>query len=145
MAYYYNQFGQPYFVPDVGQQHPTTPINTSRSFISGRLVNDVSEITPQEVPMDMSVSLFPKSDYSCIYAKCWDRNGGIKTFKFVPEQPAEEKKVDSPNDIYAKIDERLSAIEKMLKRTENTKTKRKYVEEDRDVQSSAVRFTDDGK
>lgn len=124
MAYYYNQFGQPYFIPDMGQQNSVTPINAARpSFISGRIVNDVSEITPQEVPMDMSVSLFPKSDYSCIYAKCWDRNGGIRTFTFVPEKEQDEK-TDPIEKLYSKLDERLSAIENAIRKNENGKTKR---------------------
>lgn len=55
--------------------------------IPGRLVNNLDEITPQEVPMDGSVSLFPQADYSAIYAKTWTKDGTIATVKFIPEQP----------------------------------------------------------
>ena len=58
--------------------------------IPGRLVNNLDEITPQEVPMDGSVSLFPQADYSAIYAKTWTKDGTIATVKFIPEQPQME-------------------------------------------------------
>ena len=53
--------------------------------IPGRLVNNLDEITPQEVPMDGSVSLFPQNDYSAIYAKTWTKDGTIATVKYVPQ------------------------------------------------------------
>src|SRR5690625_4963374 len=63
-------------------QRPSVP-----SVLPGRQVANSDEITPQEVPMDGSVSLFPQQDYSCIYAKTWTKEGTIATLKFVPEQP----------------------------------------------------------
>ena len=45
--------------------------------IPGRLVNNLDEITPQEVPMDGSVSLFPTNDFSAIYAKTWTKDDTI--------------------------------------------------------------------
>lgn len=45
-------------------QRPSVP-----SMLPGRQVANADEITPQEVPMDGSVSLFPQQDYSAIYAK----------------------------------------------------------------------------
>lgn len=56
------------------------------AMIPGRLVANADEITPQEVPMDGSVSLFPQNDYSAIYAKTWTKDGTIATMKFIPEQ-----------------------------------------------------------
>lgn len=58
--------------------------------IPGRAVKNLDEITPQEVPMDGSVSLFPQNDYSAIYAKTWTKDGTIATVKFVPEKPQME-------------------------------------------------------
>lgn len=62
-------------------QRPSMP-----AMIPGRLVANADEITPQEVPMDGSVSLFPQNDYSAIYAKTWTKDGTIATMKFIPEQ-----------------------------------------------------------
>lgn len=84
-------------------QRPSMP-----AMIPGRLVANADEITPQEVPMDGSVSLFPQNDYSCIYAKTWTKEGTIATLKFVPEQPQNSDKQKSP------LEERLDRIEKQL-------------------------------
>ena len=83
--------------------------------IPGRLVNNLDEITPQEVPMDGSVSLFPQNDYSAIYAKTWTKDGTIATVKFIPEQPQNAAPQKSP------IEERL---EKML--SNRSKPKKPY-------------------
>ena len=52
--------------------------------VNGRVVSSENDITPNDVPMDNTVSLFPTDDYSCIFAKQWTRDGKIKTTKFVP-------------------------------------------------------------
>lgn len=86
-----------YYAPQTGgymagNQASNLYQNQSSRFqsIPGRLVNNLDEITPQEVPMDGSVSLFPQNDYSAIYAKTWTKDGTIATVKFVPEQPQME-------------------------------------------------------
>lgn len=92
--------------------------------LAGRMVGNVSEIVPNEVPMDGSVSFFPQSDYSCIYAKKWNTDGTIQTVKFVPvvenNKPQETSmddirqfNVDLANDIND-ISIRLEKIEKLL-------------------------------
>lgn len=83
--------------------------------IPGRLVNNLDEITPQEVPMDGSVSLFPQNDYSAIYAKTWTKDGTIATVKYVPEQPQATTPQKSPIEEHLdKIDQRFDRLEKML-------------------------------
>lgn len=72
-------------------QRPSVP-----SMLPGRQIANADEITPQEVPMDGSVSLFPQQDYSCIYAKTWTKEGTIATLKFVPEQPQTATEQKSP-------------------------------------------------
>lgn len=94
-------------------QSNTSPLEQMvRPVLSGRIIQQLNEITPQEVPMDGSVSLFPQNDYSCIYAKAWNSQGGIDTVKYVPE------KIDHPNDQngdqWNAIFNRLDRIEQML-------------------------------
>lgn len=97
-----------------GYQSPNpipTSMNMQSAYIPGRMVNDISEIRPNEVPMDGSVSLFPINNGSCIYVKCWSPDGTIKTMKYVPEQiPAEPQ---GPTE-FEQLMSRLNAIEKKL-------------------------------
>ena len=92
--------------------------------IPGRLVANADELTPQEVPMDGSVSLFPQNDYSCIYAKTWTKEGTIATMKFVPEQPQNAESQKSPLEMRLdSIDQRLEALDKKLNRPRNYQKK----------------------
>lgn len=96
-------------------QRPTIP-----AMIPGRLVANADEITPQEVPMDGSVSLFPQNDYSCIYAKTWTKEGTIATMKFVPEQPQNAEQQKSPLEMRLdSIDQQLEALNKRLNKPRN--------------------------
>lgn len=52
--------------------------------ISGRVVQAVETINPNEVPMDGSVAFFPKQDLTEIYAKSWNTDGTIRTLTFKP-------------------------------------------------------------
>lgn len=102
-------------------QRPSNPAQ----MIPGRLVANADEITPQEVPMDGSVSLFPQSDYSCIYAKTWTKEGTIATMKFVPEQPIAAEPQKSPiEERFDKIDQRFDKLEKML--SDRNRSKKMY-------------------
>lgn len=75
--------------------------------ITGRRVNSLQEIMPNEVPMDGTMSLFPKSDYSCVYGKMWNTDGTIRTVCYLPqEQP--------PIDPQAEMLNHLKRIEEML-------------------------------
>lgn len=83
----YQQFqNQPLNNPQIAQR-----MNNS---IPGRLINDVNEVAPNEVSMDGTVSFFPLKDYSCIYAKIWNSDGTIGTYKFVPEKIEQDKHVE---------------------------------------------------
>lgn len=88
--------------------------------LSGRVINNPDDITPQEVPMDGSVSLFPQQDYSCIYAKTWTKEGTIATMKFVPEQPQVATEQKSPlEERLDRIEQKLEALDKKLYRPRN--------------------------
>ena len=73
----------------------------------GKLISNVNEITPNEIRMDGTVSLFPTKDYSQIYAKAWNSNGHIDTVKYVPES--------SMPDVNKDIIKRLERIEKLIR------------------------------
>ena len=103
--------------------------------IAGRFVNSFEEIKPQEVPMDGGMYFFPSFDYSCIYAKYWDNNGQLMSFRFMPEktdnQSVQQQQTMSieMNDIlkgYENISmnvvDRLDAIDKRDKHFENILT-----------------------
>lgn len=93
-----------------------TPSTSRSSTLYGRVVNSPNDITPNEVPMDGSVSLFPSSDYSCILAKTWNRDGTIQTVKFVPEVNPDQVTLDqaSQENTMDTILKKLDAIEKKL-------------------------------
>ena len=120
-------------IPPNGNYPPTTqsyqnlysqqPQNRFQS-IPGRLVNNLDEITPQEVPMDGSVSLFPQNDYSAIYAKTWTKDGTIATVKFIPEQPQMEPQKSPLEERLDHIDQRFDKLEKML--SNRNKSKKPY-------------------
>ena len=103
--------------------HQNQQLNRFQS-IPGRLVSNLDEITPQEVPMDGSVSLFPQQDYSAIYAKTWTKDGTIATVKFVPEQPQAAPQKSPIEERLDKIDQRFDRLEKML--SNRNKSRRPY-------------------
>ena len=101
----------------VGQQPPIpVPVQQMQqpqrlSVAPGRTVDSENEIKPNEIPMDGTISLFPLSDYSAIFAKQWKSDGLIHSVKFVPAQIEEQKQEKSFNET---VLERLDKIEKML-------------------------------
>lgn len=102
-----SQMQYPPFNPTNVQQRPQQPAQ-----ISGRIVQNENEITPQEVPMDGTVSLFPTSDYKCIYAKFWNSDGTISTLKFSPVGDSEES---NPTPSFRdEVMARFDAIEERL-------------------------------
>nr|DAJ03563.1 MAG TPA: hypothetical protein [Bacteriophage sp.] len=64
--------------------------------ISGRVVQAVETINPNEVPMDGSVAFFPKQDMSEIYVKGWNADGTINTIVYKPyTAPKDNQAVNS--------------------------------------------------
>lgn len=105
--------------------------------IPGRLVNNLDEITPQEVPMDGSVSLFPQHDYSAIYAKTWTKDGTIATAKFVPEQPQVVPQKSPIEERLDRIDQRFDHLEKMLSNRNKPKKPYNKTNQGKEEQSNA--------
>lgn len=80
----------PTFIP-AAQQQTQQP-----TFVQGRVVESEGDIKPNEIPMDGSVTFFPKSDYSVVFGKTWTENGTIRSMRYLLEQenpaPKEEPK-----------------------------------------------------
>lgn len=55
-----------------------------QSTLSGRLIDDISTVTANEVPMTGDYAVFPKKDMSEVYVRQWQNDGTIRTLKFVP-------------------------------------------------------------
>lgn len=113
------QYGQtqPSYVPTPTYQQPiSNPVqnqNQNRSQgILGRMITNPNEITPQEIPMDGSISMFPMQDGSAVYGKFWDSNGQIKTIRFIPENVEQPQQQDP----FAAINTRLDSIEELLRK-----------------------------
>lgn len=83
--------------------------------LAGRVVQNEQEITPQEVAMDGSISLFPLGDYSCIIAKQWNSDGTIKTLRFVPEVVTASDEVTKSNDFATHFDQRMDELLRAVK------------------------------
>lgn len=108
------------YLPNRPQQGYPTPQNARLQDqfrqvipINGYMVRDVSEIMPRDVPMDGSVSWFPKEDFTCIWARMWNKDGQLLTFKFVEEVPnvPAQNQVDQPNEFQATLMSRLDALQ----------------------------------
>lgn len=77
--------------------------------ITGRYVATAAEITPNEVAMDGSVSLFPTNDLSMIFAKAWRADGTIQTIMYKPVAQEEKQSMD---DRLGSIEARLEKLER---------------------------------
>ena len=136
---YNQQYTNPYQQqPDAQQMQPNyqqAPIPQQIKGINGRVIGNVNEVTPNEVPMDGNISLFPMNDYSCIYAKMWNTDGTIQTIKFMPvvdnvQEASQAKQLTDEH--YNNIVERLDKIEQMLaiqKKSNARTTKKEEVNE----------------
>lgn len=60
---------QPTFQAPQPQTQPQPPIQTTT--LPGRVIKPNETVTPQEVPMDGTASVFPVSDWSAVYVKTW--------------------------------------------------------------------------
>lgn len=85
--------------------------------LRGRIVNSVEEITPNEVSMDGSVTLFPTKDFEKIYAKAWNADGTISTVEYIPKSRiSSSTSTNNHAEKNASLD--LSSIEERLDRIE---------------------------
>lgn len=98
----------------------------------GRYVNDFSEITANDVPMDGKWAIFAKNDMSEIQARAWSPNGTIVPVSFKPVAQ-ETKEIEDTKEDYTKafmkrfddISERLDKMEKAISRQASVPSKTK--------------------
>lgn len=107
------------------QQHVQQPQR-----LVGRTVASAQEVTPQEVPMDGSLALFPLADGSAVVGKRWTPEGTIAEVRYVPEASSQQPEAQTFEQA---VMERLDSIEGMLSRPK--RSARKPREEDDDAES----------
>lgn len=116
------QYPQYLFTPPVNTFQPVQQQQQAQQVqpvsVPGRIVRSIDDVTPQEVPMDGSTSVFPLQDGSAIYAKSWSQDGTIRTVKFVPEpliqEPVEPSKTDQILDQLARLEQQVSQLSQSL-------------------------------
>lgn len=91
-------------------QQPQIPQNQPQGII-GRVVNDFSEITANDVPMNGNAAFFPKADGSELQVRSWSANGTIQTVVYRPIQP-ENKDHDAniPQNDFVALNEDVRAL-----------------------------------
>lgn len=97
----------PAILPTPSQAQKTTGI-------FGRFVNSASEITPNEISMDGSYSIFPLNDMSKILVKSWNTDGTISTLEFSPVVKSEKVDIKDEDDRISMILDKLSKLEEQL-------------------------------
>lgn len=90
------------------------------SGIPGKVIRDIKDIRPNDVPMDGSIGYYPLSDGKVIIVKKWTGNGTIETARYILDEPDPENGKNSEtnqNDTqYQQILDKLGAIEKAIYR-----------------------------
>lgn len=96
----------PYYQPQYQPQYQT---QYQAPGMSGRLVNDFSEITIKDIPTDGSWAYFAKTDGSEIQARRWAENGSVIQNTYTRHT---EPQIDPMQERLASIEDRLDKIEK---------------------------------
>lgn len=120
------------YAPTPTQQYPMlgygqnggnmpAPQPTETPFV-GRYINHIEEVMPREVPMDGRAAIFPTQSLEEIYLKAWDRNGTIRTIRYVldPMQNLTQGTAQEA-DMSSKILERLEQLEQKLGESQQQK------------------------
>lgn len=108
-----NQSPKPIIMNSLPVVNNTPKAQNNPQCIPGRVIHDVSEVAPNEVPMDNTYSTFVRDDYKEIYMKTWSSDGTqINTLRFVlaDDQPQHQISQDNTQVIL----DRLDQIEKKI-------------------------------
>jgi hypothetical protein len=99
-----------------GNQNVTLPYVTPapKQTIFGKVVQNESQITPNDVPMDGTIAMFPLQDFSKIIAKQWTPNGLIQTLEYLPANTKDDNPTVTLDEVMSHMDERLDQIEDLF-------------------------------
>lgn len=86
---------QQYQQQNMQMQQPQFQPQVQAPGIIGRIVNDFSEITANDVPMNGNAAFFPKADGSELQVRSWTSSGTIQTVVYKPV--FEQNGADSTN------------------------------------------------
>lgn len=97
---------QQYYTPQ-SYQMPTQPS------MSGRVIQNINEVMPNDVKMDGSYSFFPVQDGSAIYVMRWSQDGSrIEQMRYIPEQQNISPETKSFEQV---VVDRFDALEEMIR------------------------------
>lgn len=123
MEQQYPQFAQQnQFMQQQAQQQPQG--------IVGKIVNDFSELTANDVPMNGSAAFFPKADGSELQVRSWTANGTIQTVVYRPVQPENNTEAtnipqmdfNSLNEDVRSLREDIKGVREMIEKSMSTTT-----------------------
>lgn len=67
---------------NAGPMNQSTMPSSPPNYFGGRLIEDFTEVKPNETPMDGSITLFPTKDLNSIYLRTWNRDGRLMSFVY---------------------------------------------------------------
>lgn len=112
---YSNPYQQNYVQPQPyipqPQYQPTQP---QQSSLVGRVINDASEIRPNETPTTGAPAVFVKADGSAVYLTYMDQTGRIVTREFCPKEAPQENPVNEFETLKAEIAEIKSMVSQLV-------------------------------
>lgn len=104
--------------PQFSQQNQfmQQPVQNQPQGIVGKIVNDFSELTANDVPMNGSAAFFPKADGSELQVRSWTPNGTIQTIVYKPVQPENQSEATNiPQMDFNALNEDVRALRKDIK------------------------------
>ena len=112
----------PQYVPQPTIPQPQQTFVTPNQIrpVNGRVVSSEDDITPNDVPMDNTVSLFPTDDYSCIFAKQWTEDDFVPTTNF--EQEVRQELSGIKSDLQKLLTKQNSYHKKYRGQSDNKQT-----------------------
>lgn len=118
--------------PQYSQQNQFAqqPAQQQPQGIVGKIVNDFSELTANDVPMNGSAAFFPKADGSELQVRSWTANGTIQTIVYKPVQPertAEDTNIpqmdfNALNEDVRALREDIKGVREMIEKSINVPT-----------------------
>lgn len=83
--------------------------------IVGKIVNDFSELTANDVPMNGSAAFFPKADGSELQVRSWTANGTIQTVVYKPVLDQNQVEGTNPQMDFNALNEDVKALREDIK------------------------------